>query len=461
MKNFWEKLKPYMPLLSVIMVIVCGVTSVLSYTPAVYELTERLEAEELDTTESAADTEVVEIEELPEKESAEPAGDATVEEVVEDGVYEDGVYYGSGTGFAGEITVKVTIEDGKIAAIEVVSFADGATYIEKAKSLLSAIIASQSTNVDTVSGATYSSSGLIKAVRAALKKALKDDSKTADLDEDDDETETKTKKDDEVIDTSLKLDGEYKDGTYVGTGTGYLGGTTTVKVVIKGNRITAITVVSYQDTDSFFAMAKDTIINAILAKQDTNVDAVTNATFSSNGIKSAVANALSKAADSESDSRSDSESDSESNSDSDSESNSESDSESDSEAEEEETGTPYVYENLSAWVASSGSFSTYALYLDVAILNGKVKSVVLSEKNKYGGNNNNKTYTEFALSGLLSLMYNKTTMSSVDTISGATYSSQAILTIVQKALDEYATNPPVIEETEEAEETENTENTGN
>jgi len=61
MKNFWEKLKPYMPLLSVIMVIVCGVTSVLSYTPAVYELTERLEAEELDTTESAADTEVVEI----------------------------------------------------------------------------------------------------------------------------------------------------------------------------------------------------------------------------------------------------------------------------------------------------------------------------------------------------------------------------------------------------------------
>jgi uncharacterized protein with FMN-binding domain len=84
--------------------------------------------------------------------------------------YEDGIYYGTGTGFEGEIKVKVTVKKGNINKIEIVKSQDGENYLERASALLSQIIKKQSTNVDAVSGATYSSNGLIEAVRAALKK---------------------------------------------------------------------------------------------------------------------------------------------------------------------------------------------------------------------------------------------------------------------------------------------------
>ena len=87
------------------------------------------------------------------------------------GSYKDGVYYGSATGFAGPIKVKVVITDGKIASVEIVETSDGSSYISKASSITGKIVASQSTNVDTVSGATYSSVGIINAVRNALVQA--------------------------------------------------------------------------------------------------------------------------------------------------------------------------------------------------------------------------------------------------------------------------------------------------
>jgi uncharacterized protein with FMN-binding domain len=87
--------------------------------------------------------------------------------------YRDGIYCGTGTGFQGEIKVKVTIKKGKINTIEVVKSQDGASYLERASALLTRIIKKQSTNVDAVSGATYSSNGLIEATEAALKKAEK------------------------------------------------------------------------------------------------------------------------------------------------------------------------------------------------------------------------------------------------------------------------------------------------
>lgn len=40
----------------------------------------------------------------------------------------------------------------------------------------------------------------------------------------------------------------YYDGTYTGTGTGYKGGTTVVKVTVKGDKITDIEEVSNEDT---------------------------------------------------------------------------------------------------------------------------------------------------------------------------------------------------------------------
>ena len=98
-------------------------------------------------------------------------GSTTVTEVADAAAYKDGTYYGSATGFAGPIKVKVVISGGKIASIEIVSTSDGSSYISKASAITGKIVSSQSTNVDTVSGATYRSNGIINAVKAALESA--------------------------------------------------------------------------------------------------------------------------------------------------------------------------------------------------------------------------------------------------------------------------------------------------
>lgn len=84
----------------------------------------------------------------------------------------DGTYEGSAYGFGDLITVSVTLKDGQITDISVLS-ADGEDkpYYKQALSVLDKIVASQSTEVDTVSGATLTADGLIDAVADALRKA--------------------------------------------------------------------------------------------------------------------------------------------------------------------------------------------------------------------------------------------------------------------------------------------------
>jgi uncharacterized protein with FMN-binding domain len=86
--------------------------------------------------------------------------------------YQDGTYTGTATGFGGDITVEVTIENGKISTIRVIS-ANGETksYWNKAVAVIDRAVAANSPNVDTVSGATYSSTGILNAVKRALAQA--------------------------------------------------------------------------------------------------------------------------------------------------------------------------------------------------------------------------------------------------------------------------------------------------
>ncbi len=96
--------------------------------------------------------------------------------------------------------------------------------------------------------------------------------------------------------TSLSSEsGSYKDGTYEGTGTGYRGAETTVSVVVKNGKITDITTVSNGDDKPFYSRAFTTVSKEIISNQSTDVDSVSGATFSSNGIMSAVEDALSNA----------------------------------------------------------------------------------------------------------------------------------------------------------------------
>jgi uncharacterized protein with FMN-binding domain len=109
-------------------------------------------------------------------EAVEDVSDSTEEaaSAVEESLYEDGTYEGTGVGFGGDITVQVTIEADSITQIDVLSAEgeDPAYYIQ-AESVLEEILKCQDTAVDTVSGATFSSSGLIEATRQALEKAVK------------------------------------------------------------------------------------------------------------------------------------------------------------------------------------------------------------------------------------------------------------------------------------------------
>lgn len=87
-------------------------------------------------------------------------------------VYKDGAYTGSAQGFGGAITVQVTLANDEITDIQVTSApGEDSAYLSQGEGVISSIISAQSTNVDTVSGATFSSTGIINAVVDALGKA--------------------------------------------------------------------------------------------------------------------------------------------------------------------------------------------------------------------------------------------------------------------------------------------------
>ena len=89
-----------------------------------------------------------------------------------DNFYKNGTYEGSGTGYGGTITVQVTLEDDTITGVSVVSApGEDSAYLSQGENVISSILSEQSTDVDTISGATFSSTGILEAVNDALSKA--------------------------------------------------------------------------------------------------------------------------------------------------------------------------------------------------------------------------------------------------------------------------------------------------
>ncbi len=90
----------------------------------------------------------------------------------EEALYKDGSYEETAKGFGGDIVVSVTIQSDTITAVEVVSAKkEDSAYLSMAMEMPKRIIDAQSYEVDTVTGATYSSTGIKNAVKAALEKA--------------------------------------------------------------------------------------------------------------------------------------------------------------------------------------------------------------------------------------------------------------------------------------------------
>lgn len=93
---------------------------------------------------------------------------------LQDNQFKDGIFTGEATGFRSGLKVSVEIKDNKITSIEVIEHneVNSRFYATPIQQIPQEIITAQSTDVDTVSGATCTSIGIINAVNNALSQAL-------------------------------------------------------------------------------------------------------------------------------------------------------------------------------------------------------------------------------------------------------------------------------------------------
>jgi uncharacterized protein with FMN-binding domain len=84
----------------------------------------------------------------------------------------DGTYQGEAKGFAGKIITEIYVTEGKITDIKVIKHQESKGWYEEVYMILPReIINKQRLHVDTISGATKTSKGLIESVENAIRKA--------------------------------------------------------------------------------------------------------------------------------------------------------------------------------------------------------------------------------------------------------------------------------------------------
>lgn len=400
-KEVLEKIKVYAPLGVSLVIAACVVISLSGYQT---KASEPSKDKKHQVSERVTDTET--------EDAAEDTQTAT-------GSFElaDGVYKGSATGFSGPVTVAVTIMDKKIISIDILSSTDDEAFFNRAKGVIDRIIASQSFDVDVVSGATYSSNGIIGAVKNALT-GEKDNGVTGKSKQG---STSESESDSSLAEIAAVQDASaYKDGTYYGTGKGFAG-TMKVKVDISGGKIASISIVSTKDGDSYVKSASS-LLDTIVEKQSTNVDTVSGATFSSRGIIAAVRSALSQAAVSDNTTGNNT----------------------DKQGAAEASGNGQTDENSSGSASEKGTEGTLP-YVDgiyygtaegykgdirvaVVIQDKTLKAILVTEKQ------DDEPFITNAMDVLKNMMKKQSV--DVDTVSGATYSSKGLIGAVKAAFEE-------------------------
>lgn len=176
----------------------------------------------------------------------------------------DGVYTGEAEGFSGLLRVNFEMVDGCIESMQVENHNDTPGIAVPAfNTMIDAITQEQTLDIDLHSGATYSSQGLLDAIREAIKSGP-------------------------ALDITA-----ISDGVYTGEGDGYIGAMK-VEVIIADGVITDIKVLEHNDTPDFLANALN-LVAAIKEEQTLDVDLVSGATGSSTGLMQAIKAALSSA----------------------------------------------------------------------------------------------------------------------------------------------------------------------
>ena len=185
-------------------------------------------------------------------------------------IAEQTVYTGTSRGFASDVTVTVTLEDGKVVALDVDDSGESYTLagIQRENSvdkLVEAILASGGTEgVDATTGATFTSTAVLNVVNEALAGGA-------------DETPV-----------------AFTAGEYTATARGY-NGNSTFKVTFSDSAITGIEVVSSTETGHVGDIAFAPMIADMLEANGSGVDSVSGATFSSNALRNAVNDAAEQA----------------------------------------------------------------------------------------------------------------------------------------------------------------------
>jgi uncharacterized protein with FMN-binding domain len=170
----------------------------------------------------------------------------------------DGAYTGASRGHNGDVTVEVTVKDGRIAAVAVKDFRENRP-LTALQDVPARIVEKQKTDVDAVTGATISSKAVMRAAATALAKARPIDLK------------------------------KVPDGTYTGASRGFMGDVT-VEVTVKDGRIAAVKPALF--TENRPGTALQDVPARIVEKQSVEVDAVTGATISSQAVMRAAESAL-------------------------------------------------------------------------------------------------------------------------------------------------------------------------
>lgn len=389
----------------------------------------------------ASETEdISQIKEALAKESREATAETTKKNTTKKGKkgaidVKDGTYKGSANGYGGKVTVNVTVSKKTMTAIDVVS-APGETdsFFQRAKGVIDEMLTAQSTDVDVVSGATYSSNGIIGAVKNALFGTESNNATAAAANAGNAGGSAPSV-------SKVSESGTWKDGTYTGSGKGF-GGTISVKVTVKDGKISAIDVTSASgETASYFSKAKG-IIPKMISGQTTNVDVASGATYSSNGIITAVRNALSKAETGKSSTKKKKKKNKK---------NKKKNSGSNSNNNNNNIAAPaegYEDGTYTGSAACSGEqFKEYSVTANVTIKNGKISAVEISSTAK--GTNLKQFMSRDEIKNLPSLIVSKNGTSGVDAVSGATYSSHAIFNAVNDALSKAKKNSSSTEKKEE------------
>ena len=400
-KEVLEKIKVYAPLGVSLVIAACVVISLSGYQT---KASEPSKDKKQQVSENVTDTET-------------ETGNAAENTQTATGSFDlaDGVYKGSATGFSGPVTVAVTIMDKKITSIDILSSTDDEAFFNRAKGVIDRIISSQSFDVDVVSGATYSSNGIIKAVKNALT-GEKDKTVTGKS-----KQESASESDSSSVEKAAVQDASaYKDGTYYGTGKGFAG-TMKVKVDIVGGKIASISIVSTKDGDSYVKSASS-LLDTIVEKQSTNVDTVSGATFSSRGIIAAVRSALSQAAVSQNTAGNNTDKQDAT----ETSGNGQTDENSSGSSQEQGTGGTLPYVDGIYYGTAEGYKGD--IKVAVVIQDKTLKAILVTEKQ------DDEPFITNAMDVLKNMM--KKQSADVDTVSGATYSSKGLIGAVKAAFEE-------------------------